>query len=144
MWLNYLEKYEKYTVLFIRVSLLFVLFARGRAKLEWWVARREGLWEAMATYWITFFPAFWWFLAAYAESIWTIFIALWLFTRYNAFLLAFTMLTVLLVKITGDPWIEKLSEIGAPVFIFVASFAVMLTWAGKIWNLEKMLFGKEI
>jgi putative oxidoreductase len=83
--------------------------------------------EAMSVYGINFLPVVWWFLATYAESIGIIFIALWLFTRYNAFFLAFTMLTALLTKITWGAKIEKLSELSSIVYIFVAAFALFLS-----------------
>lgn len=139
-WWNKLAKYQ---VLFLRIALLFVVFAHGWAKLTWWVERRTGLGEAMWMYWITMFPWFRWFMAAYAESIAIGFIALGILTRFNAFLLAFTMLTAIMTKVLWDPGIERLSELSAAFYIFVAAFAILLSWAGKIFNNEHLIFGKK-
>lgn len=133
----------KYQVMFLRLILLFVLFAHWRTKISWWMERRTGLWGAMWVYGIDFFPAFWWFMAAYAESIWVVLIAAWLFTRYNAFFLAFTMLTAIMTKVTGDPGIEKLGDLSAAVFIFATAFSLFLSGWWSIFNLEKKLFWKE-
>ncbi len=141
--LHFLDRYKDYQPLFLRLALVFVIFSHWRGKLEWWVERWVWLGEAMSVYGINFLPVVWWFLATYAESIGIIFIALWLFTRYNAFFLAFTMLTALITKITWEAWIEKLSELSSIVYIFATAFALMLSGWGKILNLEKHLFGKE-
>lgn len=141
--LSFLDSYKDYQPLFLRVALIFVIFAHGRSKLDGWVERWIWLGEAMGVYGITFLPAVRWFLAAYAESIGIVFIALWLFTRYNAFLLAFTMLTALMTKVTWEPGIERLGELSSIVYIFATAFAVFLSGWGTILNLEKYLFGKE-
>lgn len=131
----------KFQPLFLRFSLLFVLFAHGRAKITAGPERRAGLWQAMGMYGINFFPEFWWFMAAYAESIAVIFIVLWLLTRFHAFLLAFTLLTAMVTKIFGDGGIERLSELSAAFYIFATAFAVMMSGAGPVANLDALLFG---
>jgi uncharacterized membrane protein YphA (DoxX/SURF4 family) len=67
-------------------------------------------------------------------------IVLGLFTRYHAFLLAFTMLTAITMKLTGEPGIERLGELSAAVYIFTVSFALMLTGAGPVANLEQLIW----
>lgn len=94
-------------------------------------------------YGITFFPWLRWFLAAYAESIAVVLIALGILTRFNAFLLAFTMLTAMLTKVLWDPGIERLGELSAAFFIFVAAFSILMSGAGKIFNNERFVFGKK-
>jgi uncharacterized membrane protein len=57
--------------------------------------------------------------------------------------LAFTMLTAIMTKVLWDPGIERLSELSAAFYIFVAAFAILLSWAGKIFNNEHLIFGKK-
>lgn len=138
-----LENFSQYHLLFLRIALLFVFFARGWPKLIWGVDRWIWLGQAMSVYGITFFPAFRWFMATYAESIAVLFIAAGFFTRFHSFLLAFTLLTAMITKLIAEGWIERLADLWSAYLIFVVAFTLMLTWAWPILNLEKKLFGKE-
>lgn len=139
-----LEKYSQYHLVVLRVGLgLFMFFGWGMGKLTAGPERWEKLGGAMATYGIDFLPTFWGFMATFAESIAALLIVVGLFTRYNAFLLGFTMLTVILSRHTEDIMAMKLGALGTPFYVLLICVALILTGAGSVWNLEKKLFGKE-
>jgi putative oxidoreductase len=142
--LSPLEKYAHYHIVILRIGLgLFMFFGWGLDKLSGGQELWAKLGGAMSTYGITFAPSLWGFMATFAESIAALCIAVGLFTRYGALLLGFTMLTVLLSRHTGDIAAFNLKPFATPFFILLMSVVLLLTGAGKIWNLEKKLFGKE-
>jgi putative oxidoreductase len=72
------------------------LWFHGWAKLIGGPETWAGVGEALARYGITFWPEAWGFVAAFAESVCGLLIAVGLFTRFASSLLALTMLVAFL------------------------------------------------
>jgi putative oxidoreductase len=100
----FLDKYQDFGLLLIRLGVggMFILF-HGWPKLIGGPERWEGIGAAMTNIGITFAPVVWGFLAAMAESVGALLLALGLFTRYALFFLLFTMIMATLFHLgRGD------------------------------------------
>ena len=87
-------------LLLIRIGIGLAFIVHGWPKITGGVERWEALGGTMAIFGITFAPAFWGFMAAFAETAGGLFLALGLFVRPFVFLLFFTMFvaTVMLIN----------------------------------------------
>ena len=91
MWKN-LSNFRDGALLFLRLALGgFFIYIHGWPKLAGGLARWKVLGAAMKNLGIHFWPGFWGFMAAFAESIGVALLMLGLFFRPSALLLAITM-----------------------------------------------------
>ncbi len=116
-------------LLVLRLGVGIQLAMHGWPKMTGGMEKWEKLGKNMEMLGIDFFPAFWGFMAAFAEFGGGILIAVGLFTRPASFLLAFTMLvaTVRHVSEEGAEWLD-----GAHAFeLMVVFIALYLTGPGR-------------
>ncbi len=112
-------------LLIMRVGIgICFIFLHGMQKLTGGVERWTALGKTMANLGIDFLPAFWGFMAAFAETFGALFIIIGLFHRPAAFLLAFTMLVAMITHLSKlDPW----SKVVYPMelmFVFIGLFLI--------------------
>lgn len=86
----------------------------------------QGVGQAMGVFGITFAPVVWGFLAAFAEFFGAILLAVGLFFRPAAFLLAFTMLVATLKHALAGEGYSYPLEVG------VVFLALMITGPGRL------------
>ena len=103
MILKSLSKYSDIALLFLRVGLGIMFILHGLPKMTGGVEVWTKLGGAMSAVGISFFPAFWGFMAAITEVFGGFLLILGLLTRPACILLAFTMLIAALMHLqAGD------------------------------------------
>jgi len=123
--------------LILRIFFGVALFIHGYPKMFGGIEKWRALGGAMNQLGVGFFPAFWGFMAAFAEFFGGIFLILGLFTTINAFLVFFTMLVAAFFVHGGDPF--KVRELA--LVYFFCSILYMMKGAGK-YSIDYYLFGK--
>lgn len=140
----FFEKYSSYHIAVLRIGTgLFMFFTWGLGKLLAGPERWERLGGAMAAYGITIFPTFWGFMAMFSQTFAALMIAVGLFTRYNAMLLGFTFLTIIVSGHINDILTGNFAEFGTSFYILLCCITLILSGGGEKLNLERKLFGKE-
>ena len=92
MILTFLDKHRDIGLLILRIGFGCLFLFHGLPKLFGGPEKWERLGGAMATFGITFLPAFWGFMAAISEALGGICLILGLFMRPACILLTITML----------------------------------------------------
>lgn len=121
-------------LLVLRIGIGVIFIFHGLPKLMGGVETWTQIGSTMSMVGISFAPAFWGFMAAFAEAIGGIFIILGLLHRPVALMLVFTMIVAVLMHVTaGDPFgIYSNALKGLVVFI-----ALFITGPGK-YSLDYM------
>ena len=91
MILTFLDKHRDIGLLILRIGFGCMFLYHGLPKLFGGPEKWEGLGGAMATFGITFIPAFWGFMAAISEALGGLCLILGLFFRPACILLTITM-----------------------------------------------------
>ena len=121
-------------LLVLRIGIGVIFIFHGLPKLMGGVETWTQIGSTMSMVGISFAPAFWGFMAAFAEAIGGIFIILGLLHRPVALMLVFTMIVAVLMHVTAvDPFgIYSNALKGLVVFI-----ALFITGPGK-YSLDYM------
>src|SRR5687768_1181925 len=88
---HYLNRYRETGILLLRIGIGVMFILHGYPKLLGGPEKWESLGNNMGNLGINFAPAFWGFLAAFAEAIGGLLVVLGLFFRPACFLLFITM-----------------------------------------------------
>ncbi len=137
-----------------RIGLGAMFILHGEGKMFGGVEMWEKLGRSMEAFGIDFAPAFWGFMASFAEFGGGILLILGLFTRPACFLLVITMIVAAtrhlippetlgqVVKDVIDPKtnLQLLKEASHAIEAGCVFFALMLIGPGK-WSLDRKLFG---
>ncbi len=89
-------------LLFLRIGIGVMFMLHGWPKITGGVEMWTKIGGSMANLGIDFAPAFWGFMAAFAEFFGGLFLVLGLFFRVTNFLLVFTMIVAAIVHLKGD------------------------------------------
>lgn len=115
-------------LLVLRVGIGIVFIFHGYPKLMGGVETWTQIGSAMSMIGINFTPAFWGFMAAFAEAVGGVLIIFGLMHRPIALMLVFTMIVALLMHVTaGDPFGIYSNALKA-LIVFVA---LLITGPGK-------------
>lgn len=115
-------------LLILRIGIGIIFLFHGWSKITGGVETWTQLGSTMSTLGITFAPAFWGFMAAFAEVVGAVFIIFGLLLRPMSLLLIFTMIVALITHVTmGDPFGIYSNALKAMV-VFVTLF---ITGPGK-------------
>lgn len=121
--------------LFLRLFFGVVFIIHGYPKMFGGIEKWAAIGGVMSKLGITFYPAFWGFMAAFAEFFGGFFLILGLCTTISSFLILFTMFVAVFFFHGGDPFTKK--ELA--LIYFVCSFLFMVKGAGK-YSLDYQLF----
>ncbi len=122
--------------LLMRLLLGTGLVTHGYGKFTGGIERWEKLGSTMGRIGIKFFPAFWGFMAAFAEFIGGILLILGVFTTLASFLCVCTMLVASFVAHSGGSFSDR--ELA--LFYLVPSFMYMVKGAGA-YSIDNLMFG---
>lgn len=107
---------------------ILMMYFHGYSKITGGPELWTRLGNSMSNLGITFLPAFWGFMSAFAEFIIPVFIILGLFFRPAALILAINMLVATISHFSRlDPW----GKIELPMTLFVIMIAFLLIGAGS-------------
>lgn len=124
----------------LRVGLGSLMFLHGYPKLMGGPEGWEKLGGVMSLLGVSAMPAFWGFMAAFAESVGAGLLILGLFTRPSALMLAFTMFVATFMHHTnGDDFMRVTSRPLELMFVFLG---LVFIGAGK-WSFDHILFKKK-
>lgn len=125
-------------LLILRIGLGVMFMVHGWPKISGGPEKWLALGEAMNHLGISFAPAFWGFMAAFAEFFGGLLLLVGLLARPATFLLAFTMLvaTVMHLK-SGHDFVPKVSY---PLELMIVFLGLLLLGPGRI-SLDHKLFG---
>ncbi len=87
-----LSNYKDHAILFLRVGLGIMMMTHGIPKLMGGVEKWTAVGGSMKNFGIDFAPAFWGFMAAFAEGIGGLLVALGLWFRIACFLIIVTLI----------------------------------------------------
>ncbi|MDI3504933.1 MAG: putative oxidoreductase [Bacteroidota bacterium] len=132
------QKFLHSGLLFLRVALGISIFLHGIPKMMGGVETWSYLGSSMSYFGITFAPAFWGFLAAFAETVGGVLLALGLFFRPAAILLAGNMTVALATHLfAGDNFMVY----GHALDLLIVYFSLIFIGAGE-YSLDKKFFPK--
>ncbi|MCC9135527.1 DoxX family protein [Pontibacter silvestris] len=132
-------KYKDVGLLLLRLGIGFMFIMHGWPKLAGGLERWEAIGQNMALLGIDFAPAFWGFMAGFAEAAGGFFLMLGLFFRPVCILLAFTMVVATLRHVTaGDGFGGYSHALEAGVLFF----SMIFVGPGK-YSLDRKFFPKE-
>lgn len=115
-------------LLILRIGIGIIFLFHGWSKMTGGVTTWTQLGSTMSAFGITFAPAFWGFMAAFAEVVGATFIIVGLMLRPMSLLLIFTMIVALVTHLSmGDPFGIYSNALKALV-VFVA---LLITGPGK-------------
>ncbi len=140
MFTSFLSRHSDIGILLLRLGIgIGFVFVHGEGKMfggpEFWA--KVG--SAMSNYGITFFPAFWGFMAGFSEFFGGILLIMGLFVRPAAGLMAFTMLTAFLTHLSRlDPW----NRVIYPAEMLAIFLCLLFVGAGK-YSLDYLIFKKK-
>lgn len=115
-------------LLVLRVGIGIIFVFHGYPKLLGGIETWTQVGSAMSMIGINFAPAFWGFMAAFAETIGGVFIILGLLHRPVALMLTFTMIVAVVMHVTGGDPFGIYSNALKALVIFVA---LVITGPGK-------------
>lgn len=115
-------------LLVLRVGIGIIFIFHGYPKLLGGIETWTQVGSAMSMIGINFAPAFWGFMAAFAETIGGVFIILGLLHRPVALMLTFTMIVAVVMHVTGGDPFGIYSNALKALVIFVA---LVITGPGK-------------
>ena len=123
-----LYKYRDEGLLFIRVGLGIMFIMHGFPKMAGGPEQWAGLGMAMGNLGITFAPAFWGFMAAFAELVGGACLLLGLMFRPACALLTFTMIVATLFHLNNGDGIMGSSH---AIEAFIVFFGLIFVGSGK-------------
>jgi len=127
MW-SRLNNYRDVALLFLRLSLgSFFIYVHGWPKLAGGLPKWKALGAAMKHVGITFWPAFWGFMAAFSESIGMALLIVGLAFRPSCLLLTITMSVAALSEYRA----HGLGEASHPIELALVFAALIFIGAGK-------------
>lgn len=126
-------------LLTLRVGLGVMFMLHGWGKITGGMEMWERLGGAMANLGITFMPAFWGFMAAFAEFGGGLMLALGLLTRVAGFLMFFTMIVAVTVHVAKGDDMGGWSHAAEAGIVF---FSLILIGPGA-FSIDAYLFGKK-
>ncbi len=127
MWKN-LSNFSDVALLFLRLSLgSFFIWVHGWQKLAGGLGKWKALGGAMKHVGITFWPAFWGFMAAFSETIGVGLLMVGLFFRPSCLLLVITMAVAGVTEYRS----HGLSEASHAIELALVFFAWMFVGPGK-------------
>lgn len=115
-------------LLVLRVGIGIIFIFHGYPKLLGGIETWTQVGSAMSMIGINFAPAFWGFMAAFAETIGGVFVILGLLHRPVALMLTFTMIVAVVMHVTGGDPFGIYSNALKALVIFVA---LVITGPGK-------------
>lgn len=120
------SKYQDFGLLLMRVGLglMFILFHGGPKML----AGPEGWKDVGLMAGLEFFPHFWGFMAAFAETVGAFFLLIGLFTRYALVLLVITMVMAVIFHLGGG---DSVKEAAHPIEVGVFFLGLFFIGAGR-------------
>jgi putative oxidoreductase len=121
--------------LFLRLFLGVAFITHGYPKMFGGIEKWSAIGGIMSKVGITFFPAFWGFMAAFAELFGGFFLILGLCATISSFLILFNMFMAVFFVHGADPFSKK--EL-AVIYLFCA-FLFMVKGAGK-YSVDYHLF----
>lgn len=131
--LSFLGKYRDPGLLLLRIGLGIMFLNHGLPKLMGGPERWAGMGGAMKNLGITFAPAFWGFMAAFAESAGGVALILGLAFRPACLLLAFTMTVATLYHLNKGDGIRGASH---AIEVGIVFLSLVLIGPGK-YSLDK-------
>lgn len=126
-------------LLVLRVGLGVMFMLHGWGKISGGMEMWEKLGGAMANLGITFMPAFWGFMAAFAEFGGGLMLALGLLTRVAGFLMFFTMIVAVTVHVSKGDDMGGWSHAAEAGIVF---FSLILIGPGA-FSADAILFKKK-
>lgn len=124
-------------LLIIRAGIGIMFITHGFPKLSGGPAFWEAIGGTMGIIGLNFWPVFWGFMAAFAETIGGLFLTLGLFTRPAAFLMLFTMLMATLTHFTKGDGLQIASHAIESGLVFLG---FLVGGAGR-YSLDHLIFG---
>lgn len=121
-YLAKISNYKDVGYLIARIGLGGMMIFHGLPKLMGGPAKWEALGGTMSNLGITFMPAFWGFMASFAEGVGGLLILLGLLFRPAALLIVFTMIVAAIQHFSaGDGWMgaSHAIETGFAFFLFL-------------------------
>ncbi|MGZ5244021.1 MAG: DoxX family protein [Bacteroidia bacterium] len=122
-WLfNYPDKYKDIGLLILRIGIGIMFMVHGYPKITGGIEKWEALGHSMSTLGIAFMPAFWGFMASFAEFFGGLMIVLGLFFRPAVALLFITMLVATTKHVAAGDGFGKYSHAAESTFWFLGLF----------------------
>lgn len=116
-------------LLILRLIAGVIFVGAGVPKFAGGVESLKGVGSSLGVFGITFAPVVWGALAATAEVVGGVLVAIGAFTRWAAFFLLGTMIVAVAVKIDGGGSFVK--DIGYPLTLAAISLALIFTGPGR-------------
>lgn len=124
--------------LILRIGIGISIFLHGLPKMTGGAEVWTGIGSTMSLFGINFAPAFWGFMAAFAETIGGILFALGLFFRPAAFLLTGTMVVALTMHLANG---DSFAQYGHAMDLLIVFVSALLIGAGK-YSLDAKFLSK--
>ena len=131
--------YRNLGLLILRVGIGIMFILHGWPKMQGGPERWEMIGKSMAMFGIDFLPAFWGFMAAFAETIGGLLLMLGLFFRPACILLFITMLVATIKHITAGDGFGGYSHALEAAILF---FSLYFIGPGK-YSLDKAIFPEK-
>lgn len=126
-WLfNYPDKYKDIGLLIVRIGIGIMFMIHGYPKITGGMEKWETLGNSMGSFGITLMPAFWGFMAAFAEFFGGLMIVLGLFFRPAVVLLVITMLVA-----TSKHWPSGFGKYSYPAESAIWFIGLFFTGPGR-------------
>ena len=140
MLTSFLNKHRDIGILLLRLGTgIGFVFVHGEGKMFGGPELWTKIGSAMSNYGITFFPAFWGFMASFSEFFGGILLILGLFVRPAAGFMAFTMITATITHLSRlDPWARVIT----PFEMLAIFLCLIFIGAGK-YSLDYLFFKKK-
>ena len=126
-------------LLILRIGIGIMFMIHGWPKITGGTEMWTGIGGSMGNLGIDFAPAFWGFMAAFAEFFGGLFLALGLFFRITNFLLVFTMIVAAIVHLKGDDGFGGASHAIEAGILF---FSLIFIGPGR-YSLDALFFPGE-
>ena len=126
-------------LLILRLGIGIMFMIHGWPKITGGVEKWTGLGGSMENLGIAFAPAFWGFMAAFAEFFGGLLLVLGLFFRFTNVLLVFTMIVAAIVHLKGDDGFGGASHAIEAGILF---FSLIFIGPGR-YSLDEKIFPGE-
>lgn len=110
MKLAFLGKYSDLALLFVRIGLGLMMVFHGWPKLAGGAEKWGQVGGAMGVIGVTFFPVFWGLMAALAETLGGVLLAIGFLTRLNCIALAFVMVIAAMMHMNAGDGLKVASH----------------------------------
>lgn len=134
-----LDRFKDHGLLFARVGLGLMFIGHGWPKMAGGPEKWEKLGGAMSTFGIDFAPTFWGFMAAFAETVGGLFLAVGFMTRPALLLLIGTMIVAAIKHAVAGDGFKGYSHATEAAITFIGLF---LIGPGR-FSLDHKLFGES-